>query len=224
MPRPPKAKSAPKDSSANLGFGVGGCKSAGANGALRSNPTTRRLAILNLALRSIKAGFGPPAMAGPDNFRRGFDPDLGADCVLANGPASAGSSNQSGDCHARSAIIKPKAKPQSLPRLRDIRQKLIEADLVDCMVAFPGQLFYSTQIPVCLWFLTRSKAADAKRGFRDRRKQMLFIDARKLDRPCRDLTYDGTERSDAATQVWPGENGGAKYICDFRCDISLNAA
>jgi len=44
-----------------------------------------------------------------------------------------------------------------------------EADLVDCMVALPGQLFYSTQIPVCLWFLAKNKAADAKRGFRDRR-------------------------------------------------------
>jgi type I restriction enzyme M protein len=62
----------------------------------------------------------------------------------------------------------------------DIRRALIEADLVDCMVALPGQLFYSTQIPVCLWFLAKNKNADAKRGFRDRRKQTLFIDARKL--------------------------------------------
>ena len=65
----------------------------------------------------------------------------------------------------------------------DIRRALIEADLVDCMVALPGQLFYSTQIPVCLWFLAKSKAADAKRGFRDRRKQTLFIDALELDKP-----------------------------------------
>jgi type I restriction enzyme M protein len=50
---------------------------------------------------------------------------------------------------------------------------------VDCTVALPGQLFYSTQIPACLWFLANSEAADAKRGFRDRRKQTLFIDARK---------------------------------------------
>jgi len=77
--------------------------------------------------------------------------------VLANGSMS---SNQSGE--------------------GDIRRALIEADLVDCMVALPGQLFYSTQIPVCLWFLAKNKAAEAKRGFRDRRKQTLFIDARKL--------------------------------------------
>jgi type I restriction enzyme M protein len=89
--------------------------------------------------------------------------------VLANGSMS---SNQSGE--------------------GDIRKALIEADLVDCMVALPGQLFYSTQIPVCLWFLAKNKNADAKRGFRDRRKQTLFIDARKLgtliDRVHRELT------------------------------------
>ena len=86
--------------------------------------------------------------------------------VLANGSMS---SNQSGE--------------------GDIRRALIEADLVDCMVALPGQLFYSTQIPVCLWFLAKNKAADAKRGFRDRRKQTLFIDARKLG------TFNGGPRS-----------------------------
>jgi len=59
----------------------------------------------------------------------------------------------------------------------EIRQKMIEADLVDSMVALPGQLFYSTQIPVCLWFLTRSKK---RNGFRERRGETLFIDARKM--------------------------------------------
>jgi type I restriction enzyme M protein len=69
------------------------------------------------------------------------------------------------------------------------RKAIIDADLVDCMVAMPGQLFYSTQIPVCLWFLTKNKH-DGKRP--DRRKQTLFIDARKLgiltDRVHRELT------------------------------------
>ena len=98
--------------------------------------------------------------------------------VLANGSMS---SNQSGE--------------------GDIRRALIEADLVDCMVALPGQLFYSTQIPVCLWFITKNKAADAKRGFRDRRKQTLFIDARKLgtliDRVHRELTDTNLEKMSA---------------------------
>ena len=96
-------------------------------------------------------------------------PDGMAGFVSANGAMS---SNQSGE--------------------GEIRRAIIEADLVDCIVALPGQLFYSTQIPVCLWFLTKNKKADAKRGFRDRRKETLFIDARKMgtliDRVHRELT------------------------------------
>ena len=81
--------------------------------------------------------------------------------VLANGSMS---SNQSGE--------------------GTIRQALIEADLVDCMVALPGQLFYSTQIPVCLWFLSKSKAArlikssDNSKPVRLRERETLFVDAR----------------------------------------------
>jgi type I restriction-modification system DNA methylase subunit len=66
-----------------------------------------------------------------------------------------------------------------------IRQKMVENDLVDCMIALPGQLFYSVQIPVCLWFLTKSKKADSERGlpgsqtgYRNREGEILFIDAR----------------------------------------------
>ncbi len=106
--------------------------------------------------------------------------------VLANGSMS---SNQSGE--------------------GDIRRALIEADLVDCMVALPGQLFYSTQIPVCLWFLAKNKSADAKRGFRDRRKQTLFIDARKLgtliDRVHRELTDADLEKITTTYHAWRGD-------------------
>lgn len=62
----------------------------------------------------------------------------------------------------------------------DIRREIIENDLVDCMIALPGQLFYTTQIPVCLWFLTRNKKVDKERGFRSRVNQTLFIDARQM--------------------------------------------
>jgi len=62
----------------------------------------------------------------------------------------------------------------------DIRREIIENDLVDCMIALPGQLFYTTQIPVCLWFLTKNKKADKERGFRSRVNQTLFIDARQM--------------------------------------------
>ena len=58
-----------------------------------------------------------------------------------------------------------------------MRQRMVEKDAVDCMVALPGQLFYSTQIPACLWFLAKDKSAN---GHRDRRGEVLFIDARKL--------------------------------------------
>jgi type I restriction enzyme M protein len=59
-----------------------------------------------------------------------------------------------------------------------IRETMVEADVVDCMISLPGQLFYSTQIPACLWFLARNKNRGGK--LRDRRGEVLFIDARKL--------------------------------------------
>jgi type I restriction enzyme M protein len=106
----------------------------------------------------------------------------------------------------------------------DIRRALIEADRVDCMVALPGQFLYSKQIPVCLWFLAKNKAAAARRGFRYRRKQTLCIAARKLNRISRDLAHVGTGKTDVAFQVWLGENDGAKCECNFPHYIYLKAA
>jgi type I restriction enzyme M protein len=112
--------------------------------------------------------------------------------VLANGSMS---SNQSGE--------------------GEIRRAIIEADLVDCMVALPGQLFYSTQIPVCLWFLAKGKNADGKRGLRDRRKQTLFIDARKMgtliDRVHRELTDADLERITSTYHAWRGDQGAGNF-------------
>jgi type I restriction enzyme M protein len=87
----------------------------------------------------------------------------------------------------------------------EIRRNIIEADMVDCMVAMPGQLFYSTQIPVCLWFIARDK----KNGrFRDRRGETLFIDARKLgtmiDRVHRELTEEDIRKIADAYHAWRG--------------------
>jgi len=88
----------------------------------------------------------------------------------------------------------------------------VDADLVDCMVALPGQLFYSTQIPVCLWFLARNKA-DGKR--RSRKGETLFIDARKMgamvDRVHRELTDDDIAKIVGAYHAWRGEKNAAKY-------------
>ena len=109
--------------------------------------------------------------------------------VLANGSMS---SNQSGE--------------------GEIRKAMVEADLVDCMVAMPGQLFYSTPISVCLWFLTRDKG---NRRFRDRREQTLFIDARTLgtliDRIHRDLTDEDIARIAGTYHAWQGAKGAGKY-------------
>jgi type I restriction enzyme M protein len=95
----------------------------------------------------------------------------------------------------------------------EIRRALIEADLVDCMVSMPGQLFYSTQIPVCIWFLTRNKN-DGKR--RDRRKETLFIDARKMgtmvDRVHRELTENDLQLISSTYHSWRGEKGSKTYI------------
>ena len=90
----------------------------------------------------------------------------------------------------------------------EIRKNLIEAALVDCIVALPGQLFYSTQIPVCLWFLARNRREGT---LRDRSGEVLFIDARKLgsmvDRTHRELTEEDIARIADAYHSW---RGGAK--------------
>ena len=102
--------------------------------------------------------------------------------VLANGSMS---TNQSGE--------------------GEIRKAIIEADLVDCMVALPGQLFYSTQIPVCLWFIARNRNNGR---FRDRRGETLFIDARKLghlvDRVHRELSDEETQWIAQTYHAWRG--------------------
>ena len=125
-----------------------------------------------------------------------------AGVVLANGSMS---STQSGEGNIRTAMV--------------------EADVVDCMVALPGQLFYSTQIPACLWFLTRKK--NPGKGLRDRRKQVLFIDARKLgvmvDRTRRELTDVDIQKIANAYHAWRGEKNAGKYedVPGFCCSVSL---
>jgi type I restriction enzyme M protein len=95
----------------------------------------------------------------------------------------------------------------------EIRKNIVEADLVDCMVALPGQLFYSTQIPVCLWFLARDKRNGR---FRARRGKTLFIDARPLgalvDRTHRELSDDEVARIAGTYHAWRGDPGAAEYV------------
>jgi type I restriction enzyme M protein len=201
-----------------------------------SNATTRRLAVMNLALRGIEADFGPEHA---DTFRRDLHPDLRADYVLANPPFNDSDWFRKDDDVRWQFGVPPKGNanfawvqhfihhlaPQGMAGFvlangsmssnqsgeGEIRRAIIEADLVDCMVALPGQLFYSTQIPVCLWFLAKNKNADAKRGFRDRRKQTLFIDARKMgtliDRVHRELTDADLDKITSTYHAWRGDSG-----------------
>jgi type I restriction enzyme M protein len=205
-----------------------------------SNATTRRLAVMNLALRGIEADFGSEHA---DTFRRDLHPDLRADYVLANPPFTDSDWFRKDDDVRWQFGVPPKGNanfawvqhfihhlaPQGMAGFvlangsmssnqsgeGDIRRALIEADLVDCMVALPGQLFYSTPIPVCLWFLAKNRAADNKRGFRDRRKQTLFIDARKMgtliDRVHRELMEDDISKIVSVYHAWRGDKGAAKY-------------
>src|SRR5262245_63724956 len=86
----------------------------------------------------------------------------------------------------------------------EIRKRLMEADLIECMVALPGQLFTNTQIPACIWFLTRTKAA--RNEWRDRRRETLFIDARNLgymkDRVIRDFAPEDIQKIYDTFHVW----------------------
>jgi type I restriction enzyme M protein len=203
-----------------------------------SNPTTRRLAIMNLALRGIEADFGKE---NADTFRNVQHPDLRADYVLANPPFNDSDWHRKDDDVRWRFGVPPKGNanfawvqhfihhlaPQGMAGFvlangsmssnqsgeGDIRKAIIEADLVDCMVALPGQLFYSTPIPVCLWFLAKSKAGGAGKAgaarTRDRRQQTLFIDARKLgtliDRVHRELTDADLEKIVSTYHAWRGD-------------------
>ena len=99
----------------------------------------------------------------------------------------------------------------------EIRKAMIEADVVDCMVALPGQLFYSTQIPACLWFLARDKSNGhaGKAHLRDRRGEVLFIDARNLgalvDRTRRELTDADIQKIADTYHAWRGEKAAGQY-------------
>ncbi|MCP4195500.1 MAG: N-6 DNA methylase, partial [Planctomycetaceae bacterium] len=96
-----------------------------------------------------------------------------------------------------------------------IRKKLVENDLVDCMIALPGQLFYTTQIPVCLWFLTKNKKIDSERGYRNREGETIFIDARKIgsmiSRTQKELDSDDIAAIAKTYHAWRGESKDGVY-------------
>jgi type I restriction enzyme M protein len=202
-----------------------------------SNYTTWRLAKMNLAIRGIDA-----QIAQGDSFHKDGHPDLKADYVLANPPFNdsdwrgdllkddkrwkfgvppAGNANYAWVQHfihhlsptgMAGFVLANGSMSSNQSGEGEIRKAIVEADLVDCMVAMPGQLFYSTQIPVCLWFVAR----DRKNGrFRDRRGEILFIDARKLgsmvDRVHRELTAEDIAKIAGTYHAWRGDKGAGEY-------------
>jgi len=196
-----------------------------------SNYTTWRLCKMNLAIRGIDGN-----IAHGDTFHNDQHPDLKADFILANPPFNMSdwrgellredkrwkygvpppsNANFAWVQHfihhlaptgIAGFVLANGSMSSNQSGEGEIRKNIIEADLVDCMVALPGQLFYSTQIPVCLWFIARSK----KNGrFRDRRGETLFIDARRLgrmvDRVHRELTDDDIRKIAGTYHAWRGD-------------------
>jgi type I restriction enzyme M protein len=226
-----------------------------------SNPTTWRLAHMNLAIRGIEANLGEqPA----DSFTRDLHPDLKADYILANPPFNI--SDWSGELLRKDARWKYGAPPvgnanyawiqhfihhlappngrgggiaafvmangslsSTMGGEGEIRREIIEKDLVDCIIAMPPQLFLTTGIPVCLWFVTRDKSGrdlDKGRGGRARSGETLFIDARHMGqmetRTLRYLTGRDSNLSPPPPETdvgcivrtyhaWRGEQGAGEY-------------
>ncbi len=202
-----------------------------------SNYTTWRLARMNLAIRGIDG-----QIAHGDSFHNDRHPDLRADYILANPPFNVsdwggehladdrrwqygvpppGNANFAWVQHivhhlaptgTAGFVLANGSMSSGRSGEGEIRERLVEAGLVDCMVALPGQLFYSTQIPACLWFLARDRR-DGR--FRDRRGEVLFLDARRLgrmvDRTHRELTDEDIARIADTYHAWRGEEGTGEY-------------
>ena len=238
-----------------------------------SNPTTWQLAQMNLAIRGIDANLGAEHA---DSFHRELHPDLKVDYILANPPFNssdwggerlredkrwvygtppAGNANFAWVQHfiyhlapngIAGFVLANGSMSSNTSSEGEIRANIIESDLVDCMVAMPGQLFYSTQIPVCLWFIARNRHGSGmgvttvdrpttrvaptrnepnvgaglvpahNLKFRDRRGEILFIDARKLgvmiDRVHRELTDAEITRIANTYHAWRGDEGSGEYV------------
>lgn len=200
-----------------------------------SNPTTWKLAAMNMAIRGIDFNFGKK---NADTFLDDQHLDLRADFVMANPPFNVkdwwserladdvrwkygtppkGNANFAWMQHmihhlaptgSMAILLANGSMSSNTNNEGEIRKRLIEEDLVECMVALPGQLFTNTQIPACIWFLTKDKAnglvLDEKK--RDRRKEFLFIDARNLgymrDRVLRDFTSEDIAKIADTFHAW----------------------
>jgi type I restriction enzyme M protein len=226
------------------------------------NLNTWRLCKMNLAIRGLEGNLGPQ---WGDTFHKDLHPDLKADFILANppfnisdwggdklqedkrwkyGPPPPGNANFAWIQHMvhhlapggiAGFVMANGSMSSNQSGEGEIRKALVEADLVDCMIALPGQLFYSVQIPVCLWFLTRSKSGRAgspsRPPLRDRYGQTLFIDARNLgtmvDRTHKELTAEDIAKIANTYHAWrsslpspPGRRAGDEGVPQNYQDIA----
>lgn len=204
-----------------------------------ANPTTWRLAAMNLAIRGIDFNLGREP---GDTFTRNQHPDLRADFILANPPFNIsdwwhgslegdprwhygdppqGNANYAWLQHmlhhlkptGRAGIVLANGSMSSSQNNEGvIRAAMVDADVVEVMVALPGQLFFNTQIPACLWFLAKKKPA-ARKG------QVLFIDARKLGRmisrvQC-ELADEEIDRIAGTVAAWRGEAAAGELVGEY---------
>jgi type I restriction enzyme M protein len=204
-----------------------------------SNPTTWRLCKMNLAIRGIDNNLGEHHA---DTFHNDLHKTLKADYILANPPFNvsdwggerltedlrwkygvppAGNANYAWIQHIVSKlapsgtaafILANGSMSTNQSSEATIRKNLIENDLVEAIVTLPGQLFYSTQIPVCVWVMTKNKAA---KNHRNRKGEILFIDARKLghmvDRVRRELSDEDIQKIARTFHAWRGQKEAGEY-------------
>ena len=196
-----------------------------------SNPTTWKLAKMNLAIRGIDGDLGPN---NGDTFHDDLHKNLKADYILANPPFNisdwggerltedvrwkygvppTGNANYAWIQHIVSklapsgtagfVLANGSMSTRILAEL-EIRKNLIEKDIVECVVNLPAQLFYSTQIPVCLWFMTKNKERHNRQG------EILFIDARNkgemVDRTHKELSVADIYEISSVFHAWRGTN------------------
>lgn len=205
-----------------------------------SNPTTWKLAAMNMAIRGIDFNFGKK---NADTFLDNQHPDLRADFIMANPPFNVrdwwsesladdvrwkfGTPPKSNANFAwmqhmlhhlaptgsMALLLANGSMSSNTNNEGEIRKRLIEEDLVECMVALPGQLFTNTQIPACIWFLTKDKANGMVRSERkrDRRGEFLFIDARNIgymrDRVLRDFSSEDIAKITDVYHAWQRGDG-----------------
>ncbi|USD67705.1 class I SAM-dependent DNA methyltransferase [Vibrio sp. SCSIO 43136] len=199
------------------------------------NHTTWQLAGMNMAIRGLECQFGEPA----STYTNDQHPDLRADFIMANPPFNmkewntgvddndprfkygqppAGNANFAWMQHmlhhlapdgSQALLLANGSMSSTTNNEGEIRKALIENDLVECMVALPGQLFTNTQIPACIWFLTKNKNArtdKAGRQLRARKGEVLFIDARNLgymkDRVLRDFKPEDISKVADLYHAW----------------------